>query len=150
MICYLSKVRTLKLSLKILSLVSFYLKCTKNSHSFDYFNVQTETFIDDFLVDISKSTVNDQNVYSIPFVLGSVPGMRITLVLATNAEWTYVAGKNCKQELGCSHGTYDVSQTTSEKVNTTLIYSTVSTDHKLFEKIFCVNRPCYKGYGYQN
>ena len=72
-------------------------------------------------------------------MIGSVPGMHIKLALATNAEWTFVAGKNCTQESGCSHGIYDHSQTTSEKVNWTLIYSTVSDDQELFQRYIVIN-----------
>jgi hypothetical protein len=65
-------------------------------------------------------------VYTVPFFLGRVPGMHINLVLATDCEWTYISGKNCSVEDGCSHGVYDHHMTTSEKVNWTLIYSVVS------------------------
>jgi hypothetical protein len=65
-------------------------------------------------------------VYTVPLYIGRVPGMHINLVLATDCEWTYISGKNCSVDDGCSHGIYDDHMTTSEKVNWTLIYSVVS------------------------
>jgi len=55
--------------------------------------------------------------------------MAIELALATDCEWTYIAGKNCTQESGCSHGVYDHHMTSSEKVNWTLMYSTISDQY---------------------
>jgi hypothetical protein len=84
------------------------------------------SILEDYLIDIKRKRINDKNVYTIPFWLGRVPGMAIELALATDCEWTYIAGKNCTQESGCSHGVYDHHMTSSEKVNWTLMYSTVS------------------------
>ena len=58
--------------------------------------------------------------------LGRVPGMPIELVLATDCEWTFVAGKNCSVADGCARGVYDHHMTSSEKVNWTIQYAEVS------------------------
>lgn len=93
----------------------------------DTLGIQTHDLaITDFLIDISKKRVNEKMVYTVPFFLGRVPGMHINLVLATDCEWTYISGKNCSVESGCSHGVYDHHMTTSEQVDWTLIYSVIS------------------------
>jgi hypothetical protein len=80
----------------------------------------------DWTIDIIKRRIYERNVYSVAMYIGRVPGMPIELVLATDCEWTYVAGKNCSFDSGCSHGVYDHHMTTSEKVNWTVTYSMVS------------------------
>ena len=85
----------------------------------------------DWVIDINKRRVFDRNVYSVPMFIGSVPGMAIELVLATDCEWTYVAGKNCTADSGCSHGVFDHHMTRSENVNWTVTYSMVSMTYAI-------------------
>jgi hypothetical protein len=89
----------------------------------------------DYYIQITRKKVNDKNVYTIPFWLGRVPGMPIDLVLATDCEWTFVAGKNCTHDSGCQRGVYDHHMTTSEKVNWTLLYQNVSLAISFEEQI---------------
>jgi hypothetical protein len=77
------------------------------------------------LININKKRIFDKNIYSIAMYIGRVPGMAIDLVLATDCEWTFVAGRNCSVDSGCSHGIYDHHMTTSEKVNWTITYAEV-------------------------
>jgi hypothetical protein len=81
----------------------------------------------DYLIDIHKKRVNEKTIYTVPFWIGRVPGMAIELVLATDCEWTYIAGKNCTVDSGCTHGVYDHHMTSEEKIDWTLMYSVVSS-----------------------
>jgi len=70
--------------------------------------------------------VNGKDVYTIPFKLGSSPGVIVDLVLATNSEWTYVTSRNCTQDSGCARGVYNHYSTNSENVNfTDLLHQTM-------------------------
>lgn len=82
--------------------------------------------IADYQFDIQKRNVNGKNVYTIPFKIGSSPGVIVDLVLATNSEWTYITSRNCSQESGCARGVYNHHSTNSENVNWTLLHQSVS------------------------
>lgn len=83
------------------------------------------TAITDYQFDIHRRNVNGKDVYTIPYKLGTNPGVVVDLVLATNSEWTYVTGRNCTQDNGCSRGVYNHYTTNSENVNWTIIHQNI-------------------------
>jgi hypothetical protein len=64
--------------------------------------------------------------------LGSKPGVNADFVLATNTESTLVTGSDCTLEMGCSHPTFDPSNSQSENINIVPLLTSVNVSRSDF------------------
>lgn len=99
------------------------------------------SFVGDYTFEIHRRNVNDKDVYTIPFKVGTNPGRVVDLALATNSEWTYITGRNCTHENGCARGVYNHYTTDNENVNWTLLHQTVRKNIQIKSSILRFQRP---------